>query len=324
LGPAPAASPRAGQPAHLPEAYGTGRLTLLARDPHWLYAHWDLTPQQQRRYNALAMDRHLVVRVEPGTLAGHATTDTHVHPESRSWFIHVEGAATRYSAQLGYYAPGRKWVRVAAATPVTTPPDTASPDRTLRFATIPAEVPLRRLVVPARLPKRPEPPVPKSAPQPAFAGVIQRLPAPQSSANSLAIPALLGAPLEQEHLPSSPVPPVPAGARLEDISSPAGGEAPPPKGFWLNVNAELILYGATEPDAALTVGGRPILLRPDGTFSFRFALPDGTYELMVSALSPEGDLRQAHLTFTRSTDLRGEVAAAPQDPSLGPPAAEHL
>ncbi|MCL4176776.1 MAG: hypothetical protein KJ072_03390 [Verrucomicrobia bacterium] len=30
----------------LPAAYGTRRLLLVARDPHWLYAHWDLTDSQ--------------------------------------------------------------------------------------------------------------------------------------------------------------------------------------------------------------------------------------------------------------------------------------
>src|SRR3954462_1802410 len=35
----------------LPEAYGTRRLLLAARDPHWLYAHWDLTRDQLKEYN---------------------------------------------------------------------------------------------------------------------------------------------------------------------------------------------------------------------------------------------------------------------------------
>ena len=37
----------------VPEAYGTQRLLLTARDPHWLYARWDLTRDQQRKYNRL-------------------------------------------------------------------------------------------------------------------------------------------------------------------------------------------------------------------------------------------------------------------------------
>ena len=53
--------------------------------------------------------------------------------------------------------------------------------------------------------------------------------------------------------------------------------------FWLWVNTELIVYGATEPDAKVSVQGKEINLRPDGTFSLRFALPDGKQVIPVSA-----------------------------------------
>ncbi|PYJ94126.1 MAG: hypothetical protein DME23_25365, partial [Verrucomicrobia bacterium] len=43
----------------LPEAYGTKKLLLAARDPHWLYAHWDLTRDQLREYNRRSADGHL-------------------------------------------------------------------------------------------------------------------------------------------------------------------------------------------------------------------------------------------------------------------------
>src|ERR1043165_6805469 len=35
-----------GELGELPEAYGTEKLLLTARDPNWLYAHWDLTREQ--------------------------------------------------------------------------------------------------------------------------------------------------------------------------------------------------------------------------------------------------------------------------------------
>jgi len=57
------------------------------------------------------------------------------------------------------------------------------------------------------------------------------------------------------------------------------------KGFWLVVNTELIVYGATEPDATVTVQNQPVCLRPDGTFSLRFALPDGKQVIPVKATS---------------------------------------
>ncbi|MBI5145502.1 MAG: DUF4912 domain-containing protein [Candidatus Omnitrophica bacterium] len=59
---------------------------------------------------------------------------------------------------------------------------------------------------------------------------------------------------------------------------------PKEKKFWLVVNTELIVYGATEPGAKVSVQGKAIKLRPDGTFSLRFALPDGKQVIPIEAL----------------------------------------
>jgi hypothetical protein len=112
---------------------------------------------------------------------------------------------------------------------------------------------------------------------------------------------------------------------LESISSPFGiEEQKPRRDFWFNVNAELIVYGATEPTARVTIGGREIKLRPDGTFSYRFALPDGQFDLPAEAVSVDDDRRRAELRFSRKTKYQGEVGAHPQDPRLKIPAAENV
>jgi hypothetical protein len=99
----------------------------------------------------------------------------------------------------------------------------------------------------------------------------------------------------------------------------------PAKGFWFNVNAELIIYGATEPDAKVTIGGHQIKLRSDGSFSFRFALPDGNYDLPALAISADGtDSRAADLKFSRNTQYMGDVGAHPQDPALKAPSPDNL
>jgi hypothetical protein len=108
-------------------------------------------------------------------------------------------------------------------------------------------------------------------------------------------------------------------------SSPTAQGPPPQQGFWFNLNAELVIYGSTESNASVTIGGRPIRLRPDGSFSYRFALPDGNYQLPVVAVSPEGtDVRAALLDFSRQTSYEGAVGAHPQDPALKPPTPENL
>ncbi|MBI4389351.1 MAG: DUF4912 domain-containing protein [Nitrospinae bacterium] len=58
--------------------------------------------------------------------------------------------------------------------------------------------------------------------------------------------------------------------------------------FWFWLDAELIVYGGTEPDARVTLGGQRIQLRPDGTFTARFALPDGVQTIPVTAESYDG------------------------------------
>jgi hypothetical protein len=74
------------------------------------------------------------------------------------------------------------------------------------------------------------------------------------------------------------------------------------RSFWLKVDCELIVYGATEPDAKVTVQGMPIKLRPDGTFTLRYYLPDGKQVIPVKAVSADQiDERTITPTVTRET-----------------------
>lgn len=92
-----------------------------------------------------------------------------------------------------------------------------------------------------------------------------------------------------------------------------------PRDFFMHLNAEVIFYGGTHPDAKLTVGGKEIPLRPDGTFRFHFVFPDSEYEIPVVAISPDGkETRRAALRFERSTSREGDVGATAQPP-LGEP-----
>ncbi len=72
---------------------------------------------------------------------------------------------------------------------------------------------------------------------------------------------------------------------LGSMSSPVKVEQE--RKFWLWVDCELIVYGATEPDAKVTVQGKPIALRKDGTFTLRFALPNGKQVIPVKAIASD-------------------------------------
>jgi len=348
-----------GEAIELPESYGTQRLLLVARDPHWLYAHWDMTANQLRQHNAASRDGHLAVRVFRDQFTGKPVIEQHVHPESRNWFLHVPWGGAKYVAQLGYYDGKGKWNTVSASPATFTPPDVLSDDTSVRFETIPVEVPFKKLIelvkgavadhtplVEAiqelREAGHPELPRLEGATSPdapqwtaeqerALAQIVNIDEVRRVWMGSLEITELLRRALEREISSQAAA----AFARGEQfgaeqpsgifsVSSPFGGEERR-KGFWFNVNAELIIYGATEPGAAVTIGGRKIQLRRDGTFSFRFALPDGNYDLPVQATSADGDdSRASRLHFRRATEYRGEVGKHPQDARLKTPRVESV
>ena len=356
----------------LPEAYGTKKLFLTARDPHWLYAHWDLTRAQQVELNAASTDGHLILRIFPGKIEGHPAYEIHVHPESRHWFAHVERAGNSYAAELGYYSALGKWTRVAVSSGTVTPPDAVSSDNDTEFATIPFEFPFAKLMqiiedavrdnlplaqaieelrraghpdlprfTPATIPARPGGPAAAPAPariwtpeqERALAKIISIDETRRVWMGSLEITELIRRRLAHDVTSPSPVGGAPAFGHSSpgltgaaSPTSPFGGAGnAPAKGFWFNVNAELIIYGATEPGAKVTLGGHEIKLRADGTFSFRFALPDGHYDLPAVAVAASGDdARAADLKFSRSTVYLGDVGATPQDPALQPPLPDRL
>ncbi len=387
--------PAGGVSSALPGAYGTRRLFLAARDPHWLFAHWDLNEDEAQLYRSFAREGRLALQVYREAVGGEPFQRIALPVEARSWFIRVGRASTRFAAELGYEDTAGQWQMVAAAAPVVTPPETISEARPEEFATIPVDVPFGQILakveeiaaesaqaagpaaptaVVALEPVSPtqpaverpvaaQPPGPFLAPgkpAPALVEVIAHLreagftdlplltPPPETAwtpAQERALAAVtrldetrrvwVGSldltEMVRERLGISSAAwagpaqragqPTPAG-----ISSGAVPTPPPAaRSFWFNVNAELVIYGATEPDATLTVAGRTVKLRPDGTFSLRFALPDGDYGLTAEAVSAAGDdARGAALEFSRRTAYRGDVGATPADPALKSPRAEHI
>jgi hypothetical protein len=315
-------------------------LFLTARDPHWIYAHWDINAAVQFQHNARSADRHLILRMHERDLSTDTVTEIHVHPESRHWFAHVERAGEQYVADLGYYQPGRKWKSLATSAPMRTPPDTVSHDSTVKFATIPAEVPFETMLSLLKEGEEQKLPLahaieqlrerrlrefPPTPPMAAWTSEQERALA-EILATGRAQRALLGSqevtglPGEIPFTPGADLGPLGLSSSFgEHISSPLGGGVQPDREFWLNVNAELIIYGATKPNAKVTIGGKPVALQPDGSFSGRYALPDGQYELPVVAVAGDDiEARAAELQFSRVTKTFGNVGAQP------PPAPENV
>jgi hypothetical protein len=306
----------AGKEQPLPEAYGTQQLKLTPRDPHWIHARWDFTREQLLEVNAQAAEGHLVLRLFNKSTSGPIVSETHVHPESVRWLVHAPQPGAPYAAEIGFYEKQGRWTGLAAAEPVCTPPAGPSTDQRFDIATLSPEGTLQ-MGGPLQMLK---PPAPVLGASEAMAGDLLTsagLNLPSSARAGGGLPGVSGAPFPLG---------VSSWSSAEGVSSPSSPSgAPTQPAFRLEVNADLIVYGATEANAVLQVGDRMVPLSADGTFRLRFTLPDGAYQLPLKATAAgTGEQRMATLHIARRTEASGPVGAAPPDPGSKPPAAENL
>jgi uncharacterized protein len=74
--------------------------------------------------------------------------------------------------------------------------------------------------------------------------------------------------------------------------------------FLFDVDAEMIVFGTTKPNAHVTLAGTPLKLRADGTFTARLAMPDRRQVLPIVASSADGvEQRTVVLAIERNTKV---------------------
>lgn len=105
----------------LPHAYADDRVVLLTRDPHTLFAYWDLAPGAPEPPGAAAA--RLVLRVHDLTLLDFADAqplrhhDLEVDRPVGSRYVPIEGAPGTYRAEIGWrWSDGRFVARVRSGT----------------------------------------------------------------------------------------------------------------------------------------------------------------------------------------------------------------
>ena len=78
--------------------------------------------------------------------------------------------------------------------------------------------------------------------------------------------------------------------------------APQENFFWLVADAELIVYGSTDPEAKLTIGDQEVPLSNDGTFRLQVPFRDGVQKYPIEASVQEGEqTRKITMQFERIT-----------------------
>ena len=320
----------------LPGTYGDEKLVLMVRDPFWVHAYWDLTAKTLARVHALGGER-MALRVYDVTdlvfdgRNAHSWFEIPAPEYARNWNIQMPQDGRNYLVELGWLTAGGRFLPVMRSNVVDVPIGRPSPVIADKFVELPFDAPAEAVLAPSAPAEEAdvaEVPVEAESPEAVFVSsedlappvtpsADQNLPLPETmfrlstrgrgawSADSLrpnettweAMESVAGSAMGSHRMGSQAVssfaqpPAPPAEAREND------------KDFWLVANCELIVYGATEADARVTLRGQKIELRPDGTFSIRFAFPDGLHPIPIHAVNADGDMERS-ITITVSRDTQ--------------------
>ena len=127
----------------LPRSYGGAFLFAIARDPHTLFAYWDIDWTEVFADNPPA-DRKAHLRILWHEGIEESTAE--VEPLAGSQLISVLHARSSYRIELGYYAPNEVWNSVAMSDAVVTPPDDVAENGPIDVATVPFHLSFQRMV----------------------------------------------------------------------------------------------------------------------------------------------------------------------------------
>ena len=92
------------------------------------------------------------------------------------------------------------------------------------------------------------------------------------------------------------------------------GLFPMPHDFKFEVDAEMIVYGVTNPDTHVSLRGEPVRIRPDGTFTVRMSLPNQRQVIpVVASAANGGEQRTIVLAVERNTKVMEPVVRESSD-----------
>lgn len=277
----------------IPTGYGDDRIVLMVKDPSWLFAYWEIQAGTERAARAQLLPHEVaglssILRVYDVT-----GVDFPTQPAHRAFDISLSGLATNWYIPTD--APSRSFVV-----------DLGLLANTGRFLL---------------LARSNQVTTPRFGPS----DVIDEAWMTTDEAYWKLVGASAGigigaSPTEWARALQQPL----FSGSWPSMHLMGQGRASAVKGFWCRVDADLVIHGATEPRAAVTIQGQPVPVRPDGTFSLRLAMPEGTQTITIEVTSPDGRTTKTIspiVTLARSGSLAPEDVGSPTPPARPRPAA---
>ena len=269
-----------------PMVKGKDRLILMVRDPYWIHAHWDIMRHSvDRAKAALAENWHTVKPIlrllkldDSGTTNNSEVIfkDVEIHGGVRNWYVDVDSPPSRFKMLMGYLCANSRFYELARSNIVTTPA-----------------------------------PGGKEATDDHWADVATDAEHIYSMSGGYGDDTQTGDLTEvfEERLKRTMDADV-----LSQFGSGAEGSLKRHKQFHFDVNAELVVFGSTHPEAHVSVGAEPVKVRTDGSFSIRLPFPDRRQVLPATAKSRDGvDEQTVVIAVERNTKVMEPLSSDTDD-----------
>tara|TARA_B100001175_G_scaffold174100_1_gene147807 strand:- start:547 stop:1674 length:1128 start_codon:yes stop_codon:yes gene_type:complete len=275
------------------------RVVFLPRDPQWAYVFWEISETdrkaaQKQGASRLCLRLTDVTGIQDGSAHPHTLQEVPVDSHSTEWYLPVPLCDRDYRVELGYRI-GSTWMSLAFSSIARVPalhPSEQIMDQFVPFS-------LDAAPAPAEQPAAPMPPAEASN-----SGLHERL---YQSATVQFRNRRVGSEEFQEGnnsdrdrlgMNDSGIGLWASGRNESGIGGVQGRQ----RSFWLVADAELIVYGATDPSARLTIGGEDVPLSNDGTFRIQVPFRDGEQVYAIEATAADGEQkRNITLNFERQT-----------------------
>jgi hypothetical protein len=261
------------------------RMVLMVRGPHWLHVFWELTARSiARAQAALGQEWHgarptlRLIELESGLNASpseRVVREIAVHGGVKNWFIDIRDPH-RYRCEIGYMAISGRFHALVRSNAVTMPSPPQGDTLDAHWGEIVDDC--ERIY--------------------AMSGGFSA----EHSSTELQE-------LFEERLRRPMGPPAARCTGAEDEDGEDGTPA-----FELEVDAEMVVYGVTQPGAYLTLQGEPVKVHADGTFRVRVDMPNRRQVLPIVASTADGASRQTVvMAVERNTKSMGPAGREQQD-----------
>jgi len=252
----------------LPAEYGDTKLVFMVRDPEWVFFYWEVGPEARKMVGlppegpiqSLVVRLHDVTGVEEfnGTNSV-AWYEIPLTPEAICWYLRVPQVDREWCGELGVLNAQGEFVQICRSNRIRTPRNYISVHVDSEWMAVAEEV--REIL--------------------AHSADVTYSRTIGSEAAIRQISRRLRMALEK--YAASPIPSgsIRAVRMIQHAEEARATEMP------LTVCTELIVSGATDPRATVTIQGQPVVVRPDGSFSVRFELPEGEQVIPVRAVRDE-------------------------------------